>query len=184
IGDPRTSILFGGGNINDNFRSGVRLYSGMWLDECNTLGIDGSTFYLEPANDKGAFVCTTNTMIFARPFQDVNPNNIRSNSELVCYPGVLTGGVFVNTQSTFWGTDINARKNMYCGPDYRLDLLAGYRYMKLQDQVVISEQLAAGNLSTGTPVGTGVNVFDIFYSKNTYNGGQIGLAGEIRRGRF
>jgi hypothetical protein len=184
IGDPRTAILFGGGNINDDFRSGVRLYSGMWLDECNTLGIDGSTFYLEPANDKGAFVCTTNSMIFARPFQDVNPNNIRSNSELVCYPGVLSGGVFVNTQSTLWGTDFNVRKNLACGCDYRLDILGGYRYMQLTDQVVISEQLAAGDPNANTPVGTGFNVFDSFYSKNTFNGGQVGLAGEIRRGRF
>jgi Putative beta barrel porin-7 (BBP7) len=184
IGDPRTAVLFGGRDINDDFRSGVRLYSGMWLDECNTLGIDGSTFYLEPANDKGAFVCMTNAMIFARPFQDVNPNNIRSNAELVCYPGVLSGGVFVNTQSTLWGTDFNARKNMACGPDYRLDVLGGYRYMQLTDQVVISEQLAAADPNANTPVGTGFNVFDSFYSKNTFNGGQIGLAGEVRRGRF
>jgi hypothetical protein len=71
-----------------------------------------------------------------------------------------------------------------CGADYRLDILGGYRYVQLTDQVVISEQLAAADPNANTPVGTGFNVFDSFYSKNTFNGGQIGLAGEIRRGRF
>ena len=114
IGDPRTSIVFGGRNINDDFRSGFRIYSGMWLDECQTCGIDTSTFYLEPGNDSGAFTCFTNAMIFARPFLDVNPASTRSNSELVCFPNVTTGGVFVNTTTHLWGTDINARKNLCC----------------------------------------------------------------------
>ena len=53
LGDPRTSVLFGGRDINDDFRSGVRFYAGTWLDECQTCGIDTSTFYLEPGNDSG-----------------------------------------------------------------------------------------------------------------------------------
>jgi hypothetical protein len=184
LGDPRTSVQFGGRDINDDFRSGVRFYAGTWLDECQTCGIDTSTFYLEPGNDSGAFTCFTNAMIFARPFLDVNPASIRSNAQLICFPNVTSGGVFVNTTTHLWGTDINARKNLCCGCDYRFDLLGGYRYMQLEDRVNITEQLAALDPAGATPVGTGFSVFDGFYSKNTFNGGQIGFAGEVRRGRF
>lgn len=184
LGDPRTSILFGGGNVNDDFRSGFRAYSGMWLDECQTIGLESSLFYLEPGNDSGAFPCFTNSMIFARPFFDVNPANTRPNSELVCFPNVLAGGVWVNTQSTFWGSDFNIRKNLFCDCNYRLDFLAGYRYWELQDRVNITENLTAVDPNTGTPVGTNFVINEFFYTKNTFNGGQIGLAGEFRRGRF
>ena len=124
-------------------------------------------------------------MIFARPFLDVNPASIRSErGELICFPNVTSGGVFVNTTTHLWGTDINARKNLCCGCDYRFDLLGGYRYMQLEDRVNITEQLAALDPASATPVGTGFSAFDGFYSKNTFNGGQIGFAGEVRRGRF
>jgi Putative beta barrel porin-7 (BBP7) len=180
LGDPRTAVLFGGGNINDDFRSGIRAYSGMWLDECQTCGIESSIIYLEPGNDGAAFVGSNNQGIIARPFLDVNPANIRSNAVVVAFPNALTGSTFVSTQSTFWATDVNVRKNLCCGCDYRLDVLGGYRYAQLQDRVVVSDQVATLFDFSGATV----TMSDRFSSRNTFNGGQIGLSGEVRRGRF
>jgi hypothetical protein len=169
LGDPRTSVLFGGGNVNDDFRSGIRTYSGMWLDDCQTCGIESSLFYLEPGNDSGAFRTSTNAMILARPFLDVNG---RPDAQVVGFPNVLAGGVWVNTQTTF------------CGYDYRLDFLGGYRYLEMTDRVSVAENRVGLDPNTGTPLGVNFVVNESFYSKNTFNGGQIGLAGELRRGRL
>ena len=132
IGDPCTAVLFGGETSTTIFAPAFVSIQACGSMSATRSASTAATFYLEPANDKGAFVCTTNSMIFARPFQDVNPNNIRSNSELVCYPGVLSGGVFVNTQSTLWGSDFNVRKTwlrLRLSPRYpgRLSLHATHR---------------------------------------------------------
>jgi hypothetical protein len=182
LGDSRTSILFGSDNVNDDFRSGIRAYSGLWLDECQTCGIECSFLYLEPGSDSATFICLDNNMIIARPFIDANTG--APVSALVCFPNFVGGSVFVDTQSTLWGTEINARKNLYCGCDARLDLIGGYRFLRLQDRLTVTENVFPTNPAGTVPAGTSTLVFDSFSAENTFNGGQMGLAGEWRRARF
>ncbi len=179
---PGTLVLAGNENVNDDLRAGMRLRSGVWFDECQTCGLDGSFFFLGRDDDHRSFNCF-DFPVLARPF--FNAATGAPDSELVCLPGVITGSVTVDTSSRFWGADANLRKNLCCACDYRIDGLAGYRYLHLTDSVIVTENLSATSTTNPTvPVGTGFLVQDQFQSKNEFNGGQVGLAGEYRSGRW
>ncbi len=63
---------------------------------------------------------------------------------------------------------------------YRLDILGGYRYLLLDDQLRIREDLTS--LDTSTP-GT-FDITDSFDTENRFHGGEIGLMFEMQRRRW
>lgn len=68
----------------------------------------------------------------------------------------------------------------FSASSYRLDILGGYRYLLLDDQLRIHEDLTS--LDTTTP-GT-FDITDAFDAENRFNGGEIGLLFEIQRRRW
>ena len=67
----------------------------------------------------------------------------------------------------------------------RIDLLIGYRYLRLEDTLQIDEDLTTIEPNNPSlPLGTRFQLSDRFESQNDFNGGQVGLAGEMRRGRL
>jgi hypothetical protein len=176
LGDPNTTILAGGRKYNDDFRSGVRVSGGYWFDCCQTCGIEGDFLYLGPSKTHDEFHCdgTGNPPLF-RPF--TNALTGLQDTELVCFPNVLRGMVTVDTQSDLIGGGVNFVKNLCCSPCGRFDLLLGYRYLKLTDEVAIHEDLTA---LAGSQAGTRFQIEDSFRTENTFNGGVIGFAAEHR----
>jgi hypothetical protein len=62
-----------------------------------------------------------------------------------------------------------------------LDVLVGYRYLSLCDNVAITENLTATDpAATVAPLGTNLVLADHFHTANYFNGGDIGLAGALR----
>jgi hypothetical protein len=103
----------------------------------------------------------------------------------VCYPGVVDGSVAVNSGTSFQGFDVNARKNLSCDCCNRIYALVGFRYLQLDDSLEIFEDLtteAGDPLANTLPAGTRFQVYDSFRTRNEFYGGQVGLAGEHRRG--
>jgi hypothetical protein len=194
LGAPTTRILMGDERINDDMQPGLRVRAGMWLDDCQLCGIEGSYFFLNPSTDR-SFDCL-DAPVLARPFFDVNPGVpnplvagavgfAAPNSQLVCFPGVLNGTVTVRADTDFYGFDANARKNLCCDCCYRIDLLAGYRYLNLTDRLTIDEDLQVISAANpAIPLGTTFQVHDQFDVENSFNGGQVGVAAERRRGRW
>src|SRR5687767_14861855 len=69
----------------------------------------------------------------------------------------------------------------------RLDALLGYRYLRLREDLAVVEDLttgAAADLATGLATGTRFVIRDGFRTENRFHGGQIGLAGQVCRGRL
>jgi len=62
------------------------------------------------------------------------------------------------------GAELNALQNLCCGPDFRLDLLSGFRYFEVDEGLGITENLlvdatfpaGAGNTGAGTAAATEV----------------------------
>jgi hypothetical protein len=181
IGAPGTQILFGNENLNDGARSGFRIRGGVWLDDCQTCGIEASYLYLGNSNDNFAAGSNANTII-GRPFFNTNTN--ANDSELVNYPDVVTGSIEAHTGTNFYGFDANVRKNLNCNCCSRMDALFGFRYLQLNDDLTISEDLTSIDPNSNLPVGTRFQVTDSFKTRNEFYGGQVGLAGEQRRGQF
>jgi len=193
LGAPTTRVLFGDEKIDDDMRAGFRVRAGFWLDECQTCGLEGSYFFVGPPTTNKTFSCL-DAPVLARPFVDVNPGVPSPfgaavagfgspNSELVCFPGVLNGTVNVDARTEFWGFDANVRKNLWCCCDHRVDVLVGYRYLRLEDRLNITENLIVLSAANpAIPLGTTFVVQDRFGTTNDFNGGQIGVAGERRSG--
>ena len=101
------------------------------------------------------------------------------------FPGVVNGFIGVHTSTDLYGFDANFRKNLICSCDYRVDGLVGYRYLNLQDDVTINENLTVLSADNpAIPQGTTFALQDRFKTINDFNGGQIGLAGETWSGRW
>lgn len=179
IGDPSTTILYGNQSINNDWRSGFRVRSGMWFDDCQTCGIESDFFYLARSHDKATFNCDgTGRPIVMRPFFNVNEN--RQDTQLVCFPDVLKGQLSVDSKSSLWGTSTNLIKNIHCDPCGRLDFLLGYRYLNLTDDLKINEDLTSLAGATNVAPGTRFQIEDRFRTENNIHAAYLGLAWERR----
>jgi len=189
-GGPGTSNLISGQNVNDDWRSGVRLYGGIWLDDSQRFGIEGNFFYLGNSNDRFA-AGSDGTDIVTRPFT----NNVRRNAagtfsqvapfqdtQLVSFPNVLRGTITADSQSELIGGGANLVRNLCCTPCSRLDLLVGYRYLNLNDTLTIREDLTG---LAGSPFPDfRFQIEDRFRTENHFHGGVVGLAYERRFSHF
>ena len=176
LGQNGTTTLFGDTNLDGGLRSGLRISAGTWLDMWQEEGVELSGFYLGDKNN-GFSTNTAQNPIISRPFFDLNRN--RENVELVSFPGLQTGSLSVNTPSNFFGMEADYRAKLCCGCDYRIDLLAGIRFLDLDEDLRITEDIQFGNSpllgNLANQHGIGV---DDFHTKNRFYGAQAGIAGE------
>jgi hypothetical protein len=186
------TILFGGNRLNNGVQSGAKVTIGGWLDNCRTVGIEGDYFGLATANDSFFQNSANGDPILARPFYNVLTG--LESSELVAFPvavnGVLhRGSIAVDSGTQFHGAGaraiINLGCNSGCGTSWwngcpqptmgRVDVLVGYRYLRLNDSLTVTEN------SSLNPGGT-FNLVDNFNAENTFNGVDFGMLLTHQRG--
>jgi hypothetical protein len=185
LGAAGTTILFGDSHVNGDVRSGGRVTLGGWLgcDQC--LGIEGSFFLLE---GKGTHFSASSSgnPILARPFTDATTG--LPSSELIAFPGLVAGSIDANNVSKqFLGAGLLFRRHVCCGCNYFIDALAGYRYLYYSQGISVSEDLTStlpSNQFPFIPTGTTLLVGDRFATRNSFNGFDMGLTGEVRRGNW
>jgi len=140
---------------------------GTWLDDCRTCGVQARAFWLAPSNDGGTFTGSP----LSRPFIDGNTG--RPAVELVDVDGVIAGGVTVDADSgPLLGVDLDCRKLLCCGCNYRVDWLTGYRFLYFKDNVEITENLVSEDPQSA---GTTFLVNDRFEASNCFNGLNLGI---------
>src|SRR6185369_2833641 len=84
------------------------------------------------------------------------------------------------SSGSLFGAGALARANLCSDCCYRLEALAGYRYLHFSDQVDIIEKLTSTDpAQTFAPLGTSIVVADRFRTTNQFHGGDVGLSGEI-----
>jgi hypothetical protein len=91
IGQPGTTVLFSGSDVENQVREGGRFTAGFWLNDSRTIGLEGSYFFLGSRSlrfDDSSNGALGSAMI-ARPFYDVIGN--MQNAELVAFPGIAAG---------------------------------------------------------------------------------------------
>lgn len=174
---PTTRILFGGNEVlNDQFNGG-RLRFGVWLDRCHTWGIGAEFFQIGSETDSFSGT-STGDPILARPF--FNTQTGREDSELVAYPGVISGTVKARAESELGGAGVHLRylrccdegctQGVFCGcPGHfcsRTEALIGLRYLKLDESLTVTEDLIS-------PDGS-FDISDRFQTRNEFVGLDIG----------
>lgn len=189
--DP-IEILYGGERVNSDVRNGWKISAGVWLDNCQTVGLEADYFALEDGDDSYFINSTTGDPILARPFYNVLTG--LESSVLVAFPNAVggvvhRGSIDIDTSTAFHGAGargiINLGCSNGCGTNWwngcpqptsgRVDLILGYRYLRLDDSLSVAEN------STLNPGGI-FNIRDQFDADNTFNGFDIGTMLKHQRG--
>ncbi len=173
---PDATVLFGNQRINTRGRSGGRFTFGYWFDPCNQLGIENTFFFIGGQN-QGYTASSSGSPILARPFYD--PTSASQDAILLAYPDASAGGINITSGRTIYSNEINLRRALYSDCCRRIDVLAGYRYLRLSENLNIYSN--ATTLS-GDASGTQFNAQDLFGTGNNFNGGQLGLNLQFTRG--
>jgi hypothetical protein len=190
---PGTTVLFGGGDVLDDAFDGGRLRFGFWLDRCHTVGLGAEYFELNQEVETFS-AASTGDPVLARPF--FNTLTGREDAELVAFNNgndvQLTGEVGVRAYSELVGGSFFVRwlrscsegcsDWLFCGCNghycTRSDFRIGYRYMELNEGVMITEALT----STVLPNRGRFNIMDNFGTENQFNGVDLAWSNRIVRG--
>jgi hypothetical protein len=210
LGEDGTSVLFGDETVFDDTRSGGRIRGGVWFDPCHVWGLEGEYLALEDANvsyraaspgdpilarpffdpvagqetsQLVAFPALINGEIEVDAQTQFNSYGVRlrlnaANQTFCCDP--CEGGGMGYWDEEWSSSGLPGADYDFNRASYRLDLLGGYRYLRLDDQLRIHEDLTS--LDTTTP-GT-FDITDNFETENRFNGGEIGLLFEVQRRRW
>lgn len=191
LGAPGTTILFGGDRVGDDERSGGRITLGWWIDPCQRLGIEFDYFGL--ADETTDFSSSsTGDPILARPFFDVTLGLESAN--LVAFPNLIRGTVIAEHRTSFQGAGVRVAYNLACGDGcgtswwtgvpvstgYRFDLIAGYRFLKLDDDVTVTED----EVSSDTANPGAFFIRDRFETANQFHGADLGTAWRFCKGAW
>jgi hypothetical protein len=191
LGEPETVILFGNDRVNTDWRSGGRINFGMWLVDGEFLGLEGHYFGLEQSDHR---YFTDSPDILARPFTNIEevmgvvtetpdsslltfPNFVNSDGDVVD----LNGQIRITSKSNVNSAGLLLRKLMWIEftQNWRLDGVAGYRFFRMNDGVMINDFWT----ETGGQLGTAsFTSYDYFQAGNQFHGGELGLIGSVYRG--
>ncbi len=179
LGQPNTQVLFGGDGVNGDSRYGARYTVGVGLVP-GVVGVEGSFFLLE-GQGHGFAAASTGDPILARPFFDVTRN--APGSTLVAFPGGLNGAIQAQANSSnFLGAEALVRAGLGSAALGRIDLLAGYRFLRFDEGLEVREDLAPTLFPF--PPAARITVRDSFITHNQFHGGELGAEAQLRGGPF
>ena len=194
LGNATTTILAGDrGLLNLGTVSGFRVNGGFWRGSDQRVGVDVGGLYQSPTSYT-LFAQSSNQGIplIARPF--TNSLTGAPSSLIVSAPNSVSGSALIRATTEFYGIEANGLLNLFrtCPGECRswsLNLLAGYRYMELQEglgmstrSTVLTGTVPAVGLTAGAP--TSIEVRDQFNTLNRFHGAQAGIQSQFTSGRW
>ena len=180
LGQPGTEILFGEERTLNELRAGGRFTLGAWLDDRECQALVGrywfagreSTYYQTDFNE---------TPVIARPFLNVTPSSSTEDTLLIAFPALRENGrISVSGTSDVFGADISVHQFLYGKYGATVDLVYGYQYMRLDEDLSISSTSTYVDTGGTVPAGTITDVNDSFNAISEFHGAQLGFASRYR----
>lgn len=181
LDDPNTQIVVGNDSILKDMTAGGRFTLGTWIDnrQCRSLVLRG---WFAGEATYGFHANQDTLPIIARPFFNVSDNQPpEQDALLVAFPGRADGSINVSADSDVHGADLQVRQFWYCKYGATIDLLYGYQYMRLNEDLSITSTSTSLD-DDFAPIGSVLSVRDAFDVENEFHGGQIGMAARYREG--
>jgi hypothetical protein len=181
LGQPGTSVLFGD-KLSFNTLYGLRINTGLFLDDSGCYSIEADGFYLVPSHIRFSVSSSAaGSPIIARPIFDVIAGRERAyiTSQPAAF-GTVAGASSINAETNLFGGEVNSRYHFDCGSCIRGSFLVGFRYLQLRENLSIEDTLIplAPNtltfLGNAVPAGDTVTDLDSFRTSNNFYGLQIG----------
>lgn len=200
LGTPGVEVLYGQENIDYNdTNKAFRLSAGVW-DECRKWGFMASGFIQEGTTQVGNFAAPRDgRFTIARPFinalflPDLVPQSyvvglgVPVFGDIGFGPGVggFDGIIDINNRIQFGGAEANILKNCAYYDKWKFNLLAGIRYVDIDEQLDITSLTVDPN-GAADPVASPNLTFvsDSFGVRNQFLGLNLGFQTELRCGRF
>jgi hypothetical protein len=179
IGNPDTMPLVGGRPLSTEERHGFRVSGGVWVTD--GLAVEGGYFQLVDRTLHNGF---QSTGAAGSPFLTipiiVADTGIPSRVALGA-PGAEVGSAIYALASQLQGAEVNATWRVADRNAVKIDALAGFRWLNLDEQftATYSSFPVPGNLNT-----VGATGFDQFQTRNNFYGGQFGVRLRADSGRF
>lgn len=192
LGQPQTSELWGGGDLFDLTRGGVRLRGGEWFDDDDGSGWQAEFLMLGSAGHD-FFGSSNGNAILGRPF--FNEETGLQDAQLIAFPGLSSGSLAFNAETRLYSVGLNYWAELIvetedtcgecCQPkscdccndgDTTLGLKFGPRFIHHDDTVLAEERL------TGLASGNQFRILDSFKTENSFLGGEIGIRARRNRG--
>jgi Putative beta barrel porin-7 (BBP7) len=179
LGQPGTTVLYGGRDLNYGSFAGIRVDAGWWLPCCPNIGIEAAYIGLQQRTiGFSAFSDGNGDPVIARPV--INAQTKAETSYIDSFSGAASGGVTASSASTFDSWEINAIFNMLQTKRWSWDAIVGFRSLDLTERLELQDlliPLAAGNFSfAGGPADPPSSLwdYDCFHTGNHFYGGQLG----------
>lgn len=179
LGQPNTRVLFGGSNVDYGILPGGRITAGQDTWDDGSPGFQASAFGLGQVRHRASFASdATGNPFLGQPI--INALTGTETAILTSFPGLIAGNLTASTSTLFYGIDSDLFMTVRQDQFWRLDALAGFRYLALREDLRIGSALAPltpGNLGFGgQPVDPGSLLFsqDRFRTSNDFYGGQVG----------
>jgi hypothetical protein len=180
---PGATVLFGGVEISEQARPGGRLDVGVWLDPCRVIGLGGH--YLAVGEAPIEFALSSAELgFFARPFLDVSTTPATPTALPVANDAAVpptTGALLIRSNSEVHAADVFFRRVLRRSCSSQLDLLVGYQFSRLDEDLLI-DTLTVAQLDVAAS--ETVRVRDVFDTSNEYHAFHFGFQGEYRRCRW
>jgi Putative beta barrel porin-7 (BBP7) len=189
LSDPNTSVVLGGHDLVSPMRYGFRLTGGEFLDGDHTFAVEANYFLLDRQTTTLAVSnnglpnagAPLSTPVLAVPFFDVTipgaSSIVLSFPSAALFNGPFAGYSTLSVSTFLESGEANGVWNMVNEPGLRLAALAGFRCLVLREDLAIYDQAI-------TPAQLLKMTMDKFDTQDTFYGGQLGVRGEVTRGRF
>jgi len=186
LGQPGTSVVLGGKELDYPSFSGGRFGAGYWLDSEQRWGVEASGFFLGTRSLQQSVSSGANgSPALFRPFNDVTTGE---SSFFLSAPGFVSGSLTMSSTSELWGVEANAVMGLIRGDAWQIDALFGYRHLNLDESIGIAtftrdfgDFFGTGFLASPSnpgmfeKIGSTLAVVDSFHTRNQFDGGQLGF---------
>ncbi len=169
-----STTLFGG-DLNGGLSAGYRGDAGIYLSE--NLGIGGRFWWLSENEDDYSAdrVGGNGQRSLGRPFFNTDIGS--EDAILVAFQNVFAGSINATSKLDMMAAEAYGRLNLGCTNTCQLDLIGGYSYFNVDDELNIFSSSTQNNGRVRT-------YSDLFDTENTFHGGQVGFEAVVTNGRW
>ena len=180
--DTAPGLLFGDIRVHDGLRSGGRLTGGYWFTPDHCVGIEASFFGVD-GNNVEYDSSKTNVDTVSRYV--IDSGNQGEYAVGVVSPNTFTGYSRVEADVLLSGAEVLWRQMVRNAAGHRMDYVAGYRYVRLNDSLHVVDHMVPYDAETGEASEyVTIDRSDRLETESEFHGAEFGLIGRWWRRRW
>ena len=137
LGSPGARVLLDSLDFDNDVRQGARFALGYYFAKNPLIGIESNYFFLAERQSSVSF-SSDGDPVLAQPF--ISAVSRAPDANLVAAPGIAVGKAAIETRVGLWGVEANLRAGLFSFDRFRLAVLGGFRFLRLEDEVQSGEQ--------------------------------------------